>query len=137
MAKENESLRTQIQRMKLAAETPVRSERDEKIITNLRWKMYDYCFDLTKAEKDLRSTQTRLSKSAEEHARLAHHLKQKYEKKVATLKKKLVAIENEMVKQVKDFKTEREHCYALIFHLQESMQQLQNQNNTDTQVLEA
>ncbi|XP_070048922.1 uncharacterized protein [Nicotiana tomentosiformis] len=39
LAKENESLRAQIQRMKIAAEAPARSERDEKIITNLRRKV--------------------------------------------------------------------------------------------------
>nr|XP_033515449.1 uncharacterized protein LOC117279927 [Nicotiana tomentosiformis] len=70
LARENEALRAQIQRMKIAAETPVRSERDEKIITNLRRKVHDYGFDLTKAE---------------EHARLAHQLKQKYDKEVAIL----------------------------------------------------
>ncbi|XP_070056489.1 uncharacterized protein [Nicotiana tomentosiformis] len=137
LARENEALRAQIQRMKIAAETPVRSERDEKIITNLRRKVHDYGFDLTKAERDLLNAQAKLAKSAEEHARLAHKLKQKYDKEVAILQKKLVALENEMVKQIKDFKTERNHCYALIYQLQESLQQLQDQNNTDTQVLEA
>nr|XP_009597582.1 cingulin-like [Nicotiana tomentosiformis] len=134
LTRENEALRAQIQRMKIAAETPVRSERDEKIITNLRRKVHDYDFDLTKAERDLLNAQAKLTKSAEEHARLAHQLKQKYDKEVAILQKKLVALENEMVKQIKDFKTEREHFYALIYQLQESMQQLQDQNNTDTQV---
>lgn len=132
LARENEALRAQIHRMKIAAETPVRSERDEKIITNLRRKVHDYGFDLTKAEKDLLNAQAKLAKSAEEHARLAHQLKQKYDKEVAILQKKLVALENEMVKQIKDFKTEREHCYTLIYQLQESLQQLQDQNNTDT-----
>lgn len=94
--------------------------------------MHDYGFDLTKAEKDLLNAQAKLAKSAEEHARLAHQLKQKYDKEVAILQKKLVALENEMVKQIKDFKTEREHCYTLIYQLQESLQQLQDQNNTDT-----
>ncbi|XP_070037170.1 uncharacterized protein [Nicotiana tomentosiformis] len=96
--------------MKIAAETPVRSERDEKIITNLRRKVHDYGFDLTKAERDLLNAQAKLAKSAEEHARLTHRLKQKYDKQVAILQKKLVALENKM---------------------------LQDQNNTDAQVLEA
>nr|XP_009608940.1 uncharacterized protein LOC104102811 isoform X2 [Nicotiana tomentosiformis] len=123
--------------MKIAAETLARSERDEKIITNLRRKVHDYSFDLTKAERDLFNAQARLAKGAEEHPRLAHQLKQKYDKEVAILQKKLVALENKMIKQTKDFKAEREHCYALIYQLQESMHQLQDQNNTDAQVLEA
>ncbi|XP_070035327.1 uncharacterized protein [Nicotiana tomentosiformis] len=82
--------------MKIAAETPVRSERDEKIITNLRQKVHDYGFDLTKAERDLLNAQAKLTKSAEEHARLAHQLNQKYDKEVAILQKKLAALENEM-----------------------------------------
>ncbi|XP_070039193.1 uncharacterized protein [Nicotiana tomentosiformis] len=125
LARENEALRAQIQRMKIAAETPVRR------------KVHDYGFNLSKAERDLLNDQAKLAKSAEEYARLAHQLKQKYDKEVAILQKKLVALENELVKQIKDFKTEREHCYALIYQLQESLQQLQDQNNIDTQVLEA
>lgn len=42
-----------------------------------------------------------------------------------------------MVQQTKDFKTEREQFYTLIFRLEESMQQLQDKNNADAQVLEA
>ncbi|XP_070050449.1 uncharacterized protein [Nicotiana tomentosiformis] len=83
--------------MKIAAETPARSERDEKIITNLRRKVHDYGFDLTKAERDLFNAQVRLAKGAEEHARLAHQLKQKYDKEVAILQKKL----DEMFRKVK------------------------------------
>ncbi|XP_070034893.1 uncharacterized protein [Nicotiana tomentosiformis] len=42
-----------------------------------------------------------------------------------------------MVQQIKDFIVEREHCYTLISRLEEDIQQLQEQNHTATQVLEA
>ncbi|XP_070053530.1 uncharacterized protein [Nicotiana tomentosiformis] len=137
LVRENEALRAQLRDMRMAAEMPVRSEKDEKLIGKLRMKVHDYAADLTKAERDLLNAQAKLAKGAEEQARLAHQLKQKYDKEVAILQKRMVALENEMVKQTKDFKAEREHCYALIYQLQESMQQLQDQNNTDAQVLEA
>jgi len=64
-------------------------------------------------------------------------LKGKYDREVANLKKKLTTLENEMAKQTKSFKAEREHCYALMARLEEDMQQLQEQSHNDTQVLEA
>lgn len=91
-------------------------------------KVHDYAADYTKAKKDFLNTKTKLAK-------LAYQLKQKYDTKVAVLKKKLFALEKEMVQQIKYFKTEKENCYALIFQLEESVRQLQDQNNMDAQVL--
>lgn len=53
LAEENEALRAQIQKMKIAAENPVRSAKDAKLINNLRQKVNDYSFDLNKAEREL------------------------------------------------------------------------------------
>lgn len=52
--------------MKIATETLVRSERDEKIISNLRQKMHNYAADLTKAERDLAKARVRVEKYAED-----------------------------------------------------------------------
>lgn len=85
--------------MKIAAETPVRSERDNRIIINLRQKMYDHVVDLTKAEKELAKARERiiqLGKDLEECMRLAHQAKQIYDEEVASLRKELVVLENEM-----------------------------------------
>jgi len=59
---------------------------------------------LTKAERDLLNAQAKLAKGAEEQARLVHQLKQKYDKEAVILQKRMVTLENEMVKQTKDFK---------------------------------
>ncbi|XP_070034453.1 uncharacterized protein [Nicotiana tomentosiformis] len=139
LAQENEALRAQLREMRIAVETPVRSERDQKIIGNLRQKVHDYATDLTKAEKDLakaRARMVQLGKDVEEQTRLARQAKQSYNKEVAILRKELATLENEMGQQVKDFKTEREHCYALINKLEENVLNLQNRNNIAMQVVE-
>ncbi|XP_016502982.1 uncharacterized protein LOC107821094 [Nicotiana tabacum] len=139
LAQENEALRAQLREMRIAVEMPVRSERDQKIIGNLRQKVHDYATDLTKAEKDLakaRARMVQLGKDVEEQTRLARQAKQSYNKEVAILRKELATLENEMGQQVKDFKTEREHCYALINKLEENVLNLQNRNNMAMQVVE-
>lgn len=83
--------------MRIVAETPMRSERDERIISNLRLKVHDYAADLTKAEEDLAKARAKLVIRAEEKARSAHQLKQRYDREVTILRKKLAALKNEMV----------------------------------------
>lgn len=38
LARENEALQVQLREMKIASKTPIRSERDQRIIVNLRQK---------------------------------------------------------------------------------------------------
>ncbi|XP_070025627.1 uncharacterized protein [Nicotiana sylvestris] len=132
LIRENEALRAQLRDMRVAAEKPARSEKDEKLISSLRLKVNDYEADLTKAEKDFLRDQAQLAKSAEKRTRLTQQLKQKYDRGYTILKKKLTTLENEMVQQTKNFKAEREHCYTLISRLEEDMQQLQDQNHMAT-----
>ncbi|XP_070005060.1 uncharacterized protein [Nicotiana sylvestris] len=64
-------------------------------------------------------------------------LKEKYDKGITGLEKKINTLESEMTKQAKNFKAEREDCYALMSQIEEDLQQLQEQNHTATQVMEA
>ncbi|XP_019254961.1 PREDICTED: uncharacterized protein LOC109233527 [Nicotiana attenuata] len=137
LVQENKALRAQIQRMKIAAENPAKSRQDEKLINSLRRKVYDYGTDLEKAEEELAKTRSRLAQNAKGRAKFVERLKDRDDKEATVLKKKLTTQENEMAQQAKNFKSEKEHCYALISQLEESMQQLRDQNNADTQVLEA
>nr|XP_009804395.1 PREDICTED: uncharacterized protein LOC104249624 [Nicotiana sylvestris] len=123
--------------MKTAAENPARSAKDEKLIKNLRQKVAEYGFDLNKAEGELARARTKLAKNAEERARLVKQLKEKYNNEVAGLKKRVITIENKMIKQAKDFKDEREHCYTSMAQLERDLQQLQEQNQVADQTLEA
>jgi len=97
LARENEALRVQIQKMKIAAENQGRSENDERFISSLRQKVCDYGADLTKAEEELAKARAKLAKKAEERARYVQQLKQKYDRGVAILRKKLTNLENKMV----------------------------------------
>nr|XP_009774690.1 PREDICTED: tropomyosin-1-like [Nicotiana sylvestris]XP_016487725.1 PREDICTED: tropomyosin-1-like [Nicotiana tabacum] len=123
--------------MKITAENPVRSRKDKKLIHSLRRKVCDYGADLEKTEGELAKAREKLSRNAEERASFVQQLKEKYNKGITGLKEKLNTLENEMAKQTKNFKAEREHCYALMSQLEENLQQLQEQNHTSTQVLEA
>ncbi|XP_070015665.1 uncharacterized protein [Nicotiana sylvestris] len=123
--------------MKIAAESPARSGKDEKLINSLRHKVCDYGSDLEKTESELAKARVKLAKNAKEQASFVQQLKEKYNKGIMDLKKKINTFESEMTKQAKDFKAEKEHCYALMSQLEEDLQQLQEQNHTATQVLEA
>ncbi|XP_070019970.1 spindle pole body component 110-like [Nicotiana sylvestris] len=123
--------------MKIAAENQERSRADERHINGLRRKVSKYQDDLEKSEVNLARAREQLTKNAEGRAEFVRQLKRKYEGIVTNLKKRLTTLENKMAKQAKNFKAEREHCYALMSHLEEDMQQLQGQNHHDTQVLEA
>ncbi|XP_070022061.1 uncharacterized protein [Nicotiana sylvestris] len=137
LARENKALRAQIQKIKIAAENPVRSEKDEKLIHNLRRNVCDYGADLEKTEGELAKAQEKLTKNAEERASFIQQLKEKYDKVITGPKKKINTLESEMAKQAKNFKAEIEHCYAFMLQLEEDLQQLQEKNHMATQVLEA
>lgn len=62
LAKENEILRAQIQRLRIVAENPTRSAKDEKFIDNLRRKVGEYGFDLNKEEGELARARKQLTK---------------------------------------------------------------------------
>ncbi|XP_075110775.1 uncharacterized protein LOC107804039 [Nicotiana tabacum] len=121
LAKENDALRAQIQEMKIATENPARNAKDEKLISNLWQKVGEYGFDLKRAEGELSRARTKLAKNAEERARLVQQLKEKYDNGVVGLKKNIIVLKNKMTKQAKDFKVEREHCYALMSHLEKDL----------------
>ncbi|XP_070010967.1 uncharacterized protein [Nicotiana sylvestris] len=137
LAKENEALQAQIREMKTAAENPARSAKDEKLIKNLRQKVDEYGFDLNKAEGELARARTKLSKNVKERAHLVKQLKEKYNNEVVGLHKRVITVENKMIKQAKDFKTEREHCYTAMAQLERDLQQLKEQNQVAEKTLEA
>ncbi|XP_070002856.1 nuclear matrix constituent protein 1-like [Nicotiana sylvestris] len=135
LAKENEALRAQIREMKIAAENPTRSAKDENIIKNRRQKISEYGFDLNKEEGELARARTKLAKNAEERERLVKQLKEKYDNEVVGLNKRVTIFQNKMTKQAKDFKAEKEHCYAAMAQLERDLQQFQEQNHISEQTL--
>ncbi|XP_070013781.1 uncharacterized protein [Nicotiana sylvestris] len=136
LAKENEALRAQIQKMKIAAKNPARRAKDEKLIDNLRRKVGEYNFDMNKAESELTRARKQLAENSAERARLVKQLKEKYDNEVAGLNKRVITEENKMIKQAKDFRVEREHCYTTLAQLEIDLQQLQEQNHMADQTLE-
>lgn len=79
--------------------------------------MYYYAGDLTKTEKELgrvRERITQLGEDMENCLRLARQKNQNHEEEVYGLRKYMNVLENEMGRQVEDFRAEREHCYILL-----------------------
>jgi len=135
--KKTKPFKPRSKKMKIAAENQERSRANERLINGLRRKVSEYQDDLEKFELNLARARAQMTKNVEGHAEFVRQLKRKYEGTVTNLKKRLTTLENEMAKQAKNFKAEREHCYALMSQLEEDMQQLQGQNHHDAQVLEA
>jgi len=100
--------------MKIVAENPGRSQTDERLINGLRRKVCEHGTDLEKSEGSLARARAKFVENAEGRADFVRQLKGKYDREVANLKKKLTTLENEMAKQIKNFKSEREHCYAFM-----------------------
>ncbi|XP_070008193.1 spindle pole body component 110-like [Nicotiana sylvestris] len=114
LTQENEALKAQIQKMRIATRNPKRSRADERLISSLRKKALEYQDELEKSEASLEKVRAQLAKNAEGRAQFMHQMKRKYEGTITNLKRKLTTLENEAAKQAKDFKADREHCYALI-----------------------
>ena len=122
LTQENEALKAQIRKMKIAARNPERSRADEKLISSLRKKALECQDDLEKSKASLAKVRTQLAKNAEGRAQFVHQMKRKYEGTITNLKRKLTTLENEVAKQAKDFKADRGHCYVLMAQMEEEMQ---------------
>ncbi|XP_070015088.1 uncharacterized protein [Nicotiana sylvestris] len=136
LVKENEALQVQIRKMKIAAENPVKSEKEKKLIEKLKLKVHDNGFELEKTEAELGKARAELDKSMEGWASFVRQLKEMYGKGIVGLKKKVDVLENQMTNQARDFKVEREHGYALMSQLEKNLQQFEEKNYTIEQVLE-
>jgi len=137
LTQENEALKAQIHKMRIVARNLERSRADEMLISGMRKKVLECQDDLEKSEASLAKVRAQLAENAEGRAEFVRQMKRKYEGTIANLKRKLITLENEADKQARNFKADREHCYALMAQMDEDMQQLRNQNHHDTQVLEA
>ncbi|XP_070014102.1 tropomyosin-2-like [Nicotiana sylvestris] len=89
LAQENEALRAQVRKMRIEIENPGRSRKDEKLIYNLTQKVRDLEDDLQKIEAELADARAKLAKNAEGWASFVRQLKEKYDKGMVSIKKKL------------------------------------------------
>ncbi|XP_019259385.1 PREDICTED: uncharacterized protein LOC109237526 [Nicotiana attenuata] len=137
LTQENEALKAQIRKMKIVANNPKRSRADERLISGLNKKILECQEDLEKSEDSLAKIRAQWTTNAEERARFVQQMKRNYEGTITSLRRKVTTLEDEAAKQAKDFKADREHCYALMARMEEEIQNLQNQHLHDSQVLEA
>ncbi|XP_070008400.1 uncharacterized protein [Nicotiana sylvestris] len=125
LAQENQALRAQIQKIKIAVENQERSQKDERLIRGLKRKIVEYEDDLKKSEGNLAKARAQLAKNTEGRAAFIQKMKERYEKGVTGWEKEISNLESKMDKQAKSFKVEREHCYALMAQLEGDLQHLQ------------
>ncbi|XP_070002601.1 uncharacterized protein [Nicotiana sylvestris] len=114
LTQENEALKVQIRKMRIASRNPERSRADERLISSLRKKALECQDNLEKSEVNLAKVQAQLAKNAEGRAHFVQQMKRRYEGTITSLKRKVTTLENEAAKQAKDFKADREHCYDLM-----------------------
>ncbi|XP_070019514.1 uncharacterized protein [Nicotiana sylvestris] len=114
LAQENEALRAQVRKMRIAVENSGRTRKDEKLIYRITQKIRDFEEDLQKTEVELSNARDKLAKNEEGRANFVRQLKEKYDKGMVSIKKNVNVLENEIAKQARDFKAEREHCYDLM-----------------------
>ncbi|XP_070030808.1 uncharacterized protein [Nicotiana sylvestris] len=136
LTQENEALKAQIRKMKIAARNPERSRADERLISGLKKKVLECQEYLEKSEASLAKIRAQWTKKAEERALFVQQMKRNYEGTITSLRRKVTTLENEAAKQAKDFKADREYIYDLMAQMEEGMQQLQDQHLHDSQVLE-
>ncbi|XP_070030078.1 uncharacterized protein [Nicotiana sylvestris] len=122
LAQENEALWAQVRKIRIAIENTGRSRKDEKLIYSLTQKVRDFEENLQKTEADLANARAKLAKDAGGGGSFVRQLKEKYDKGMVIIKEKVNVLENEMAKQARDFKAEREHCYALIARIERDLQ---------------
>ncbi|XP_070025351.1 uncharacterized protein [Nicotiana sylvestris] len=136
LSQENEALKAKIRKMKIAARNPERSRADERLISSLKKKALECQDDLEKSEASLAKARAQLVEKAKGRTQFVQQLKRKYEGTITSLRKKVTTLDNEAAKQAKDFRADKEHYYDLMAHMEEEIQQLQNQHLHDSQVLE-
>ncbi|XP_070015579.1 uncharacterized protein [Nicotiana sylvestris] len=112
LTQENEALKAQIRNMKIAARNSKRIRADERLISSLKKKTFEYQDDLEKSEASLAKAWAQLAENAKRRAQFVRQMKRKYERAITSLKRKMTTLENEAVKQAKDFKADREHFQA-------------------------
>ncbi|XP_070009768.1 spindle pole body component 110-like [Nicotiana sylvestris] len=123
LTQENEALKAQIRKMKIAARNTERSQADERLISSLKKKDLEYQDDLEKSEASLAKVWAQLAENAKGRTQFVQQMKRKYKGTITSVKRKIVTLENEAAKQTKDFKADREHCYDLMAQMEEEMQQ--------------
>ncbi|XP_070028993.1 uncharacterized protein [Nicotiana sylvestris] len=122
LTQENEALKAQIQKMKIAARNPERSRADERLISSLKKKALKCQDDLEKSEAGLEKAWAQLAENTKGRTQFAQQMKRKYEGTITSLRRKVTTLENEAAKQAKDFKVDREHYYDLMARMEEGIQ---------------
>ncbi|XP_070002617.1 uncharacterized protein [Nicotiana sylvestris] len=98
LTQDNEALKSQIQKMRIAAKNQERSRADERLISGLRKKVIECQDDLEKSEASLSRVREQLAKNAESRVEFVRQMKRKYEGTVIDLERKLTTLENEAAK---------------------------------------
>ncbi|XP_070017865.1 uncharacterized protein [Nicotiana sylvestris] len=135
LAQENEELRAQIQKLRMAPDKQPRSRSDEQLIKVLKNEVREWRDGLEKSENVMAELKEQWGTRADNRRRYLNQLKCDHEKTVANMKRKVATLEGKAVKQAEDFQIESRHCYDLLAQIEVEVQQLKNQHMQDSQAL--
>ncbi|XP_070019550.1 uncharacterized protein [Nicotiana sylvestris] len=135
LAQENEALRTQIQKLRMAPDKQPRSRSDEQLVKGLKNEVREWRDGLEKSENVMAELKTQWGTRAYKRRRYLNQLKRDHEKTLANMKRKVATLEVKAVKQAEDFQIKSGHYYHLLAQMEVEVQQLKNQHMQDSQAL--
>lgn len=108
--------------MRKAANNQPRSRSDERLIKGLRNEIREHHGELEKSKNVIAELKRQRATKIEERRQYLNQLKRGHEKIVASLNRKVVALEGKTVKQARDFEINRGHCYDLLAQMEVEVQ---------------
>ncbi|XP_070021858.1 uncharacterized protein [Nicotiana sylvestris] len=135
LAQENEELRAQIQKLRMAPNKQPRSRSDEQLIRGLKNEVREWRDGLEESENVMPELKVQWGTRADKHSRYLIQLKRNHEKTIANMKRKVATLEGKAVKQTEDFQIKSGHCYDSLAQMEIKVRQLKNQYMQDSQAL--
>ncbi|XP_070002425.1 uncharacterized protein [Nicotiana sylvestris] len=135
LTRESENLKAQIRRMKMDANNQLRSRTDTRLIAELRSQVSKSREDLERSEACIARMRIRWAKVIAARREHLWQVKRDYEISVTTLREINSILNNRVLKQARDARTDRERFYETIARMEEQMERFQDQLIDNTRIL--
>ncbi|XP_070021790.1 golgin IMH1-like [Nicotiana sylvestris] len=136
-AQENETLRAQIQQIRIATDNQQRSRSDERLIKSLKMEISECRSESENFENTIAGFEAHWVKKTEERNQYLQQVKRDHKQTIANLKRKVATLEDRATEQARTFEAENRHCYNLLAQMEVEIQQWQNQHLQDSRILKA
>ncbi|XP_070009149.1 uncharacterized protein [Nicotiana sylvestris] len=128
LTQENDTLRAQIQQIRIAADNQQRSRSDDRLIKGLKMEIGECRSESENLKNTIAGLETHWAKRTEERNRYLQQLKRDHKQTIANLKRKVATLEDKVFEQARTFEAENRRCYDLLAQMEVEIQQWQNQH---------